>query len=62
MHGGAISLAKKANGLEDVPDLILVSDMLDLALFKALLALCTNDKVYLLSLKETNIYFERDFF
>ena len=31
MHGGAISLAKKANGLEDVPDLILVSDMLDLA-------------------------------
>lgn len=37
MHGGAISLAKQVNELAYSPELIIVSDMIDLALFKSLL-------------------------
>ena len=36
MHGGAISLAKRFMAADDVPDLILASDMLDLTTFLAL--------------------------
>ena len=38
MHGGAISLAKQFNQLGYSPDLILATDMIDLALFSSLLA------------------------
>ncbi len=38
MSGGAISLAKQMDALSVVPELIICSDMLDLALFKALLS------------------------
>ncbi|MCB0846579.1 MAG: DUF3524 domain-containing protein [Bacteroidetes bacterium] len=37
MHGGAVSLAGKFRALDEKPDLILVSDMLDLALFSSLI-------------------------
>ena len=36
MHGGAISMAEKFNASSLKPDLILVTDMLDLAVFQAL--------------------------
>ena len=36
MHGGAVSLAKKFNELDDRPDLILASDMLDVTTFLSL--------------------------
>ena len=37
MHGGAIEMAKKVNALKYKPDLILCTDMMDLALFKSLI-------------------------
>jgi hypothetical protein len=37
MHGGAITLAKRYTELDWEPDLILASDMIDLALFSSLL-------------------------
>ncbi|MEM9990680.1 MAG: DUF3524 domain-containing protein [Bacteroidota bacterium] len=36
MHGGAVTLAKAFLELPDLPDLIVVSDMLDVTVFKAL--------------------------
>ena len=36
MYGGAVSLAKQFNALEDLPDALLVSDMLDLTTFLSL--------------------------
>lgn len=36
MHGGAVSLAKQFNELENIPDLILATSMLDLTTFLAL--------------------------
>lgn len=38
MHGGAVTLAGHYNELKDKPDVIIVSDFLDLAVFKSLLA------------------------
>ena len=37
MHGGAVSLAKQFNQLDFTPDLVLATDMLDLALFHSLI-------------------------
>ncbi len=36
MHGGAITLANQYSNLDETPDLILVTDMLDLSTFLAL--------------------------
>jgi glycosyltransferase involved in cell wall biosynthesis len=41
MHGGAVTLARKARARQDHPDLVLASDMLDLSTFMAL----TSDKL-----------------
>ncbi|MEO0895763.1 MAG: DUF3524 domain-containing protein [Bacteroidota bacterium] len=38
MHGAAVSLAKKLNEANEIPDLVLCTDMMDLAVFKSLLS------------------------
>ena len=37
MHGAAVTLASRMNNLLEIPDLLVVTDMLDVAVFKALL-------------------------
>ena len=38
MHGGAITLSKELNNSKFLPDLILITDMVDVAVFKSLLS------------------------
>lgn len=55
MHGGAVTLANQFNTRNKVYDIILVSDMLDLALFKSLTSTTTHQSKFLLYFHENQI-------
>lgn len=55
MHGGAITLAAKYKELDFTPDLIIVSDMLDLTTFKALTARQTAHIPFLIYFHENQL-------
>lgn len=55
MHGGSIELAAKVNDQETIPDLMIVTDMIDLSLFRSLLSIRFSQIPILLYFHENQI-------